>query len=1663
MKTINKSAKRALSLVLSVAMLIGSLFVANVGININVDAATSTDNVVYYSGDSSDGSFITDGQHGSGTGTDPYIISTPEELRYVHQNMTDTSGKYFKIADGIDSFVLQSKAKIDANGGYDVLKNLTASEVNTWFSSGTNTNGDAWNNWHSSNNYFAGTLDFNGITVYGMYGSGSCVALISRIKGGTIKNVAVKSSYISTTNYGGFIAGLDNSWSTTTYDTIESCIVANCYMVCSKDTEVASDRYQAAGVIGGQLCGNTTVNNCMVYGNIAVHSDGAQLAFIGKTQNNATMIKNSIILDTFPYSAPSGNVAWGTCNYNFFSYVYTDAITTGVTWANYTSAYSYSATQIAQITHDDLKGSFVKQILSGLNWATDDTDGDWYAVAGEYPTPIKPDGWTDIASAEIWDGTTASGFESGSGTEADPFIIKTPAQLNKMVADGGKLSDGTTPAYYEVAEGVTEFYLNAATSRAAVESLVSGGTYNKWSFDATTFNGHFDGKGATIYGMVSNASNVGFVPTLGYNAVIENVIFEAAYVYGSRAAVIATVLTEYSENGSDVVEESTISAVAVRDSYIQSTGSSAAGATAAGFISSTNTPDMVYFKNCLFDGGSCTLIDAGTDATASPRAGMVSFPNWGNDYQMENCVSIDAYIIPMVTSVAQNTTSGTWYSRYTSANTGVVILTNCYSDVNPDFPDGVTISDVYYPYDRITDGVNEIVVTTAGVYDKAVMPTLDWVNSWSLTEVENDRVIPMPVIKAEQPEYSSYSEMLAKQQDGRGANAGRPYADGTNGLFHEFTGSGTEADPYIIYTALDLARAIGAGGVNLNDTLCFKLANDIDLSGMTWLNQVSIGSQYTYVPFKGTLDGDGHTIYGMSAGDRNGAGLIPVLDGGTVKNLHIRDSYAGAYDANSAGLIAGVCNEGSVITGCSVEDSQAVNSSSVLTGNSGVASVTYSYANVDGTSTYYDATANTPLTAADITADGETTWYVGGADNSTPKLLNRAKAAKIADVAGDDNCVEYDVDDLVALRQKLLKKQAFANIYGDVTRDGSVNVIDLAVLRRAIGDIYNETEDGFWTAVENGKMAIYYSENDTMDMARQLELYLEAATGVDIDKYATVVDTDVTDGISGVSDATAVQGTPDGIFDIVLVDSNDSANYANYSVAYDKENAVLTITGGSFTAVEQAVLAFAAGSDYETGSIYEGSGTIDTDTMGAKTVNGVTYYYAWGDEFDTGSTYSTDNWKIHPYKTEDHDSSGNEIQTGYYWNKENANAADLDSLYEITSDGKLRMWRGLASSTYNESTHSWGYKPVDLDPDGDGYNDFGKPIDANDIYVDAGELTTESSMLFKQGYIEMKASLPSDGHAFPAWWFLTSPSYKTNSYFDSTLYDKVYIENGNWSGANAMLANDLTTYKYQIPVAHLEYDIVEVMQAQIEKDYSWSSASSATFTGTLTGNYTYDTALTVHKIYDENVFTDASGNKTLYIPNWSTGTSTAVSSFTTTSSAGTFIHNYNHSNYDNTGNNSDKPGYYNFGSASDITGEHIFGFAWNVDESEGTYDITVYVDGTEVLKINQTTGHADNDDDPTYNNGDSDLWNQYAYMLLDNSYYTSNPYGSGTATGSWWSNPQITSALAGQFTDLLTQESGDKATFEVEYVRVYQQNNMRDIITPETEDFNTGNRFGYGK
>lgn len=151
-------------------------------------------------------------------------------------------------------------------------------------------------------------------------------------------------------------------------------------------------------------------------------------------------------------------------------------------------------------------------------------------------------------------------------------------------------------------------------------------------------------------------------------------------------------------------------------------------------------------------------------------------------------------------------------------------------------------------------------------------------------------------------------------------------ADGTtwDGNAYEFTegsGSGTEADPYIIDTAGKLAYL--AARVNAGDFVYtgsyYSLTEDLDLSGHYW-EPIGNGS-FAGATFQGYFDGNGHKITGMNVDITSGsfAGLFGATSGATIKNLSV---FGNVKVVNSSGGwaisggIVGSAEIGSKIINC---------------------------------------------------------------------------------------------------------------------------------------------------------------------------------------------------------------------------------------------------------------------------------------------------------------------------------------------------------------------------------------------------------------------------------------------------------------------------------------------------------------------------------------------------------------------------------------------------------------------------------------------------------------------------------------------------------------------------------------------------------------------------
>lgn len=185
-----------------------------------------------------EGDIATEYAGGSGTVSDPYLISTPEQLALlVTTSGADTSNKYYRLTA-------------------DMYLN--------------NTNDPDWKNNSPRNwcapeddDFFRGKFDGNGHTVKGLYYNGDKqdAALFAGVRGTgvVIKNLVISDSELTTTNkYAAAFAGQVFNSSVVVFE--------NCYIY---DTvSVASTTY-AAGFVAGGTCASISFRNCASFATVA--------------------------------------------------------------------------------------------------------------------------------------------------------------------------------------------------------------------------------------------------------------------------------------------------------------------------------------------------------------------------------------------------------------------------------------------------------------------------------------------------------------------------------------------------------------------------------------------------------------------------------------------------------------------------------------------------------------------------------------------------------------------------------------------------------------------------------------------------------------------------------------------------------------------------------------------------------------------------------------------------------------------------------------------------------------------------------------------------------------------------------------------------------------------------------------------------------------------------------------------------------------------------------------------------------------------------------------------------------------------------------------------------------------------------------------------------
>ena len=298
---------------------------------------------------------VNESTEGNGTANNPYIIKTAEQFAAVvtgnlkdeKGNWISTEGLSFKIADNIKAFNLNNTgSSVDFSSD-----KLTSEDVKKELQNATVIEGREWK-FNTGGKNFMGRFDGNGACVYGLKAADTYTGIFPKIGGNiTVKNLTVKNCYFEGNNAAvlfGSNSNPDSQLSINTKHFLYNCQVYSNYVVC---TYRYNEAIQKAGILIGQTEGhypaggtwkntesNLVVNDCLVYGNTAVHADNGKenernitYGLVGNLHRDKSLIiSNSIVLGSAPHALYYGSNAHLTSSYHD---VYIDVI--GYEWENF--------------------------------------------------------------------------------------------------------------------------------------------------------------------------------------------------------------------------------------------------------------------------------------------------------------------------------------------------------------------------------------------------------------------------------------------------------------------------------------------------------------------------------------------------------------------------------------------------------------------------------------------------------------------------------------------------------------------------------------------------------------------------------------------------------------------------------------------------------------------------------------------------------------------------------------------------------------------------------------------------------------------------------------------------------------------------------------------------------------------------------------------------------------------------------------------------------------------------------------------------------------------------------------------------------------------------------------------------------------------------------
>lgn len=780
---------------------------------------------------------------------------------------TDNDGVY-EITSGAElAYIIVNGGAADAK--YILTKDIYLNDINkvNW-TTGEAAEGYIPNSWYAEE-AFQGTIDGNGHTVYGLYYNNTDAKAWGMYGTGLIPKVNHGTTVLVTG------LGIDKAY-------INYPHGASAFVGCGGTSNASSTSHAIINI-----------DRCYAGADVMIQGNDAGV-FRGASRGSDVVVSNSYSLATTvgkQFYGLFGGESWESSEkvINTYNANGTLANKANVSAVNsFQTAAGYVTSNV--ISADKMQGKDV--FLADDKMLFFNIDGTFVATES-YPVPAVFAGVEEV-DMDVWDGTVASSFAGGTGTETDPYLIATPEQLALAIT-----SSGADETYFGMYFKLTDdIYLNNINAfRWSDGKVASGHVINSWyNASGQQFAGTIDGDGHIVYGLYHNKSNGnGYSSTSSGCALVPKVV--------SASAVTITKLgVEYSyiKEGYSVAALVAIGKSNIDQCYV-------------GSDVMLNALDVGAFVGHTAS-TSCTFSNSyslATAVTTGKNYGLVGQAYNSTPLTISKCYNANGPL----TSFA-NTGYNTYYKFYDSYQT-VVNGIGATSESRPSIYVNITT------VASVEDMKGQDVFTNA---DK--MPNLLTSGTYTATE-------GYPVLTAFVKEASSDSDS-SDDSDIDGGTTSIPSEitvwDGTSSAPASTATGDSAADPIIITNGAELHYVIRTTG---GEGKYYKLANDIYLNDLTKINwRVGVPSSsydfngwfgYWETPaFSGHIDGDNHVIYGLYFDQEttkdtyysaSGAGLIPQIAENaeaSIKNLGIDNMFL-HYESCVGGFVGSALN-GSTLT-----------------------------------------------------------------------------------------------------------------------------------------------------------------------------------------------------------------------------------------------------------------------------------------------------------------------------------------------------------------------------------------------------------------------------------------------------------------------------------------------------------------------------------------------------------------------------------------------------------------------------------------------------------------------------------------------------------------------------------------------------------------------------